>query len=186
MESVSQHTIRKFAGGSKEAFELLFHELYPHLLPYAIKILSDRTEAEDMVQEAFVELWNAQEKFETFSQVRAFLYLTIKNRCFNHLKHRRVIEKHQAEATPESEFDFESEILRSEMAYQLRSAIRNLPEQRQKIILLSLQGMKNHEIADFMEISVNTVKQQKKLAYKTLRDQLGKQLLFLSFLFFSS
>ncbi len=188
MQSRTEPTIiQQLKAGHREAFESIFHDLYPTLLLYAKKILGATDAAEDPVQEAFVEVWKHRSKFESHVQIRAFLYMTVRNKCLNQLKHHTIVREHGSASETEEYDSYREETLRSELIYQLRSAIRKLPEQRKKIMLLSLKGLKNQEIAEFLDISVNTVKQQKKIAYASLKDSLGKHALLLAgILFFSS
>lgn len=185
-EGLSKHIIEQFVEGNIKSFELIFEDLYASMLGYAKTFLHNPDDSEDTVQEAFVELWNHRQKFENYTQIRAFLYLTIKNRCLNLKKHLQVVDKYKSTHANEPEVNFDAATIRTELVYELKTAIRKLPGQRKKIMLLSLQGFKNQEIADFLEISVNTVKQQKKIAYKSLKENLGNSsVLFLHLLFFS-
>ena len=81
--------------------------------------------------------------------------------------------------------DFLHEITYQETLRILHQAIDTLPPQTRKIILLGLNGKNNNEIAEALNISVNTVKTQMKIAYKTLR-QLKDPMLFLLFLLIDS
>ncbi len=181
---LNTNTIIHFRKGNQKAFQQIFTQLYTSLCSFANKYLNDKDEAEDTVQEVFIELWNQRLKFENVNQVKAFLYLSIKNKCLNIIKHINIKQKYIDEYIDEREQEgfFEENVIKSEVISQIKNAINKLPEQRKKIILLNIQGLKNNEIAEDLSISVNTVKLQKKIAYKYLREQLGK-ILFTSFFF---
>jgi RNA polymerase sigma-70 factor (ECF subfamily) len=148
---------------------------------YAKKFLGDYNDAEDITQEVFIELWYQRAKFESLNQIKAFLYLSIKNRCLNFQKHLTIKENYSKAMLGSQEQLFEEYIIETEVVQEINNAIINLPEQRKQIILLSMQGLKNNEIAESMRISINTVKLQKKIAYRQLREKM-KSPLFIFFL----
>ena len=73
----------------------------------------------------------------------------------------------------ESEQFFTNHVIEEEVFNQLTTEIRNLPKSSQEIMILVLNGLTNPEIADELNISVNTVKTQKKIAYSKLKHKLG-------------
>ncbi len=172
------NTITEFQNGDKESYRLLFNLLYPSMCLYAKKFLGDYDDAEDITQEVFIELWHQRAKFESLNQIKAFLYLSIKNRCLNFQKHLTIKENYSKTILGSHEQLFEEFIIEAEVVQQINNAIINLPEQRKQIILLSIQGLKNNEIAESLQISINTVKLQKKIAYKQLREKLKPSLFF--------
>jgi RNA polymerase sigma-70 factor (ECF subfamily) len=151
---------------------------------FAKKFIKDYDDSEDIVQEVFIELWNQRSRFEGIEQIQAFLYLSVKNRCLNFKKHLMVKERFINTAMGDSEQFFEEYVLETEVIQNINNAIQNLPEQRRKIIILGMQGLKNDEIADQMQISINTVKLQKKIAYKQLREKLKPSVLISLFPFY--
>jgi RNA polymerase sigma-70 factor (family 1) len=172
-----------FQHGDKESYQLIFNTLYSSMCLFAKKFTNDYDDAEDIVQEVFIELWNQRAKFESISQIKAFLYLSVKNKCINFKNHLRVKERHTQTELSGNDAFFDEYIIEAEVVQNLNIEINKLPEQRKRVILLSMQGLKNNEIADNMQISINTVKQQKKLAYKQLREKLkpSNPILFLLF-----
>jgi RNA polymerase sigma-70 factor (family 1) len=146
---------------------------------FSKKYIGDHADAEDIVQEMFIELWNQRSKFESLEQVKAFLYLSIKNRCINYRKHLLVKGKYFNSARTDNEPVFEEHVLEAEVIQNINNALNSLPEQRRQIIILNMQGLTNGEIAEDMLISINTVKLQKKIAYKQLREKLKYPLLAL-------
>jgi RNA polymerase sigma-70 factor (ECF subfamily) len=150
---------------------------------FSKKFIDDHDDAEDIVQEVFIELWEQHDKFESTEHVKAFLYLSIKNRCLNFKKHAIVREKYSRETLADKEQFFEEFVMEAEVVQNINIAINSLSEQRKQIIILSMQGLKNHEIAEDQHISINTVKLQKKIAYKQLREKLRSSFLTYLLLF---
>ncbi|RPH31903.1 MAG: RNA polymerase sigma-70 factor [Bacteroidales bacterium] len=168
--------IIEFQQGDKESYRLIFDSLYSTMCLFANKFIHDYDDAEDIVQEVFIELWHQRVKFESIYHIKSFLYLSIKNRCINYKKHLLSKEKHSKSIIDNNDLYFEDYVLEAEVIQNLNNAINNLPEQRKQVILLSMQGLKNNEIAEDMRISIDTVKLHKKLAYKQLREKLNPSL----------
>ena len=172
----------EFQHGDNEAYRSIFNMLYPTMCLFAKKYIDNYNDAEDIAQEIFIELWNQRTKFESFEQIKAFLYLSIKNRCLNVIKHNVVKEKYSQTFLLEQEQYFEEYVVEVDVIFLLNEAVNKLPEQRKHIMHLSMQGLANNEIAEQMQISINTVKLHKKIAYKELRNKLGNA--FATFLIF--
>ena len=116
-------------------------------------------------------------------KAKSFLYTTTRNLCLNHLKHKK-IEHQYIQAIKIEEEEAEEQFYLEEVTYQethriLRAAIDQLPPQTREVILVSLDGKNNNEIAETLDISVNTVKTLKKNAYKFLRESLGSRNLYI-------
>ena len=181
---MQENPILKFQNGDKQSYRSVFNRLYPVMCLFAKKFINDYDDSEDIVQEVFIELWNRWAGFESSEQVKAFLYLSVKNRCLNFKKHLIVKEKFVNAALTDTVQFFEENVLEAEVIHNINIAISNLPEQRRRIIILGMQGLKNNEIAEQMQVSINTVKLQKKIAYRQLREKLKPSLLISLFPFY--
>jgi RNA polymerase sigma-70 factor (ECF subfamily) len=108
--------------------------------------------------------------------VNAFLYITTRNACLNQLKQmqRESLSKKQfAWVSGDKEEFVLNEMIRVEVLQEIHREIDNLPAQCQKIFKLSYyEGKKNHEIAELLNISVHTVKNQKARAIQLLKVKL--------------
>lgn len=166
--------IRQLRRGDKESFRTLFDHYFNALAAFGYKYVPDQFAVEDMVQEAFVSYWQSREKFDHINAVKSFLYTSVRNKCLNHIKHRAVMQKHEAALVHNMESDqfFEARVIEEETFNKLFVEIRKLPDAAQEIMLLALNGLKNQEIADELNVSVNTVKTQKKIAYAKLKSAL--------------
>lgn len=156
-------------------FEISFKEHYTGLCTYAYNLVGDRFEAEDIVQQFFIKLWDKREDFriDSFS---SYAYRSVRNSCLNRLiKSGRNKEESIENLTDRLLADFNPG---EEPAYVyqdiVRKVLRQIPEKcRQILFLHCISGLKYKEIADTMGISVNTVKSQIAVAYKILREGLG-------------
>lgn len=166
---------------SHTEFKKFFHEFFPSVYALMQKYTEDEELARDITQEAFMKLYESREEFETVDNAKAFLYTIARRLYFNHYKHLRVVENLYPELSGEvvDEENYLQEVTLRETIRILYDAIDRLPPQSQKIILLNLQGKNNNEVAEELNISVNTVKSLKKSAYMTLRKYVGKEYLWL-------
>jgi RNA polymerase sigma-70 factor (ECF subfamily) len=140
---------------------------------FAGRFLEERRQTEDIVQDAFVKLWQKRTDFESLISVRAFLYVTVRNQCLNILKHDLVERKYRSAFSLNGEMTDEDGMLliaESEVIDNVYRALEKLPDGCRNVLELSyFKEMKNKEIASEMRVSVNTVKTQKKRGLHLLR-----------------
>lgn len=163
------------------AFKIFFEGFYPSICVFARKYLKDAAIAEDLSQEAFIEFWKQREKFTDLKAIKGFIYTVTRNKCLNHIKLRNIQTNILKEEIFSEDYFYES-ILEEETYRIVHQAINKLAPQSRKIVWLSMEGNKNQEIADHLNISINTVKTLKKNAYKELRNHL-KDHIFVLILF---
>ena len=166
---------KQIHNGDQKAFRNLFDQYFQTLCSFGYKYIPDISVVEDFVQDVFVKLWENHQEFDDINAIKTFLYTSVRNKCLNHIKHKIVIEKHEKNIITEleSESGIKNHVVEEEVFNNLYNEIKNLPESSKKIMLLALNGLKNPEIADELNISVNTVKTQKKIAYSKLKVKLG-------------
>ncbi|WP_188221011.1 RNA polymerase sigma-70 factor [Flavobacterium pokkalii] len=151
----------------------MFDEYYDALVKYANRFLGLNDECQDLVQDVFVSLWEKENIFPDEISLKIFLYKSVRNKCYDVIKHNKVKDKYAENIVKSIEDDdlFLEEILKEEIVRKLHDAIELLPDRKKEIIKLSLKGFKNNEIADCLEIKLQTVKTLKSQSYKILRDQ---------------
>jgi len=166
--------LKQLRAGENIAFENIFNSFFPALCSFATTYVHDHSVSEDVVQEVFIALWNNRENFNDPLSLKSFLYTSVRNKCLNFIKHQNVANKHleASEKELESELVFFDHLIEEETHRLIYNAIDELPPHCKKILLLSLNGLTNPEIADQLNISINTVKTQKAIAYKQLRIKL--------------
>ncbi len=155
--------------GEVVTFEELFRQLYPSMCVVAKSYVKDEDIAEDMAQEAFMKLWRAKEKYSDINSLKSFLYIMVKNLCLNYLRNNTQGKKYIEESGVLFQNDISHKIIEEESYRIIYEAINNLPTQTKNVMLLSLKGIQNKDIATRLGISVNTVKTLKYNAHKTLR-----------------
>jgi RNA polymerase sigma-70 factor (family 1) len=171
--------------GEDAAFERIFKLYHAPLRYYCEQLTGTDEESEDLVCEIFVTLWRKQIKFESVEHTQAFLYRSAKNSCLNFIRNgNRAIEKKEklSVETTELSDDYLNTIIRTEVWAELYRAVERLPSQCCKVITLSyLEGMSNQEIADEMNLSLQTVKNYKLRGLDLLKDKLPDGILALLF-----
>lgn len=177
----------------EQTYKLLFRKYYTNLLFYATRIVGEG-EAEDVVQDVFVELWCRQGTVTVGEQIQAFLYRAVYTRALNVLKHRDVkdnyeavmmdINKKRIEFYQPDSNDVVKRIEDRELRRKLSEAINELPDKCKMVFKLSyLHDMKNKDIAETMGISLRTVEAHMYKALKVLREKLGYLNLMLALFF---
>lgn len=152
-------------------FERYFKELYLPLGMYALRIVDDVDDAEDIVEESFIKTWNLIEDGTVINNFKAFMYRTVRNQCISYLR-----TKQSCQSIDEVLEIDEEEIDTSERDARIWKAIDNLPARCREVFLLSKRdGLSNDEISEELGLSVKTVKNQLTKALSRLRESLSGQ-----------
>ena len=143
---------------NEREFHNVFDKYYVALCLFANQYTENEETSADIVQDSFAKLWQIRDDFFYLHQVKAFLYTAVRNKALNELEHSKVVEE----------------------TYRiLAEAIDKLPDQMRAIMRLAMEGKKNAEIAEQLNVSVETVHTLKKIAYKKLRIYLKEYYYFL-------
>lgn len=131
---------------------------------------------EDITQESFIRLWQKHNAFSCENSIKAFLYIITRNACLNFIKHWQRRQKNMLNWSRSRKEDEETvlvKLARMDVRMQVHAAVRGLPPECSRIIRLSyLDGLKNQEIAQLLQISVHTVKNQKTRGLHLLKKRL--------------
>lgn len=177
MDNEEQHIITEIRSGNQLTFEKLFREYFKRLTLYAFKFVHNEEIAKDIVQEFFIRLYESKEKMNIKSSLKHYLFQSVRNHCLNYIKQKGIHEKYRTDTLYSgeiSEADPYDKIAENELEIKIAEIVSHLPDQCQKIFLLSRQdGMKNKEIAEQLNISVRTVETQISKALKVLREKLS-------------
>lgn len=169
--------------GDESAFDTLFRAYYAPLCHYACPLADgDMDEAEDMVQQTFVKLWEQRATLDVQWSVKAYLYKMVHNRCLNRLRDRRIRDRYKAynaeqlershDQPPDSE---------TELAERIQQALHTLPTECRRVFELSrFEELKYREIADQLGISIKTVETQMGKALRLMRTALADYLVTLT------
>ncbi|MCW3805547.1 RNA polymerase sigma-70 factor [Plebeiibacterium marinum] len=160
--------------GNKVVYESLFNEYYESLVRYAEKFIFDQAQAEDLVQELFIDIWDKARKINITTSIKSYFYQAVRNRCLNYLKSIKVKDKnHMLYIDAFLDSDDDAELFEPDIIKKITESIDELPEQMAHVFRLKLKdGLKQDEIALELNISVNSVKTHLKRARVKLREAL--------------
>lgn len=166
-----------------DAYKRLFDAHYVPLVHFAEYLLCNEEEAEDIVQGVFVDLYSDIAGMPVIKNMRAYLFVEVRNRCMNRLKHLQIEDSYcqlmmETQSYMADEWDISEDDERLQKVY---AAIERLPRRTRAIFSRCvIDGLKYKEVAEEMQISINTVNTHMSRAYKFLRAELG--VLFVLFL----
>ena len=154
--------LARYAAGDHVAARVLVLRLSPRLLSYVYRLLRDRAEAEDVVQEALLRLWRmAPDWRPSEARVTTWLYRVATNLVTDRQRagqRRRVAALEDAPEPADSAPGAVAQLIEADRMAALEAALACLPErQRQAVILRHLEGLSNPEIATILEIGVEAV-----------------------------
>lgn len=163
--------------GDTVAYGQLFKRYFKRVYGFAFSLLKDQETARELAMDVFLRLWQHRLKIEIEDNLAPFLFRSIKNAVYNHLRKKKIFTH--------SIYDLEEDLLSlspaadEQLAYKelyslYQQKLQGLPEQRRKIFQLSReQHLSYAEIANEMNLSVNTVRNQMSASIAYFRKHLG-------------
>jgi RNA polymerase sigma-70 factor (ECF subfamily) len=175
--------LRQIADRRQEALAELYDRHAPTLLALAKRVLGNAADAEEVLQEVFVHVWNQAGRYDpTRSSVSTWLVLIARSRAIDRLRSRRVVERTHEAAHQENPGDHTSpegadNVFMQERRERVRDELAKLPpEQREVLEMAFYQGLTQTEIASRADIPLGTVKTRTLLAMKKLRNALRPEI----------
>lgn len=166
---------------TKDNFRQIFQRYYQPLVHLGLQYLEDEAEAKEVVQDAFLKLWEIHKGMPSDSNLKNFLFTLVKNRCLNVLNRRQLLLKHH-EKIQNLELYFQVQSLSKinsdyleleELREKIEIAIAKLPPNCRQVFEMSrFEDLKNREIAEKLGISQKTVEAHLTRALKILREEL--------------
>ncbi len=150
----------------------LFMEYYPALKSFAIRYVNSAEIAEDIIQDIFLRLWEKSETLEDIEEKSAYLYQMVRFKAIDYLRNKKFREENFEKYVAELNSDDEDAYLEEEIYRRMMKAVDTLPPGVHAVLTLTLEGCPAKEVAEKLNISVETVKKQKQIARKMLRDKL--------------
>lgn len=165
-----------------EFYTACFRKYYSSLKFYASRFLDDQ-QSEDVVQDAFMDLWHRRDQIEKGEHLRAFLYRSVYTRALNTLKHTAIVQNYgkavvdiyvkKASYFSSDNNEILERIESNELGEEVLQVIESLPDKCKEVFKLSyLHEMKNKEIANVMGVSLKTVESHMYKALRLLRVRL--------------
>lgn len=179
-----------------QKFKTVYISYYAKMKRFAYRYLLSEVEAENIVHDIFLELLENKGLFFAPTNMMAYLFSAVKNKCIDHLRKQDLIRRTEEEMQEEQAITlqlnlnslevFDENLFSSkEIEELIRKAIGSLPEKCRKIFIMNkFQGKKQKTIAKELGITVNTVETQMRIAYKKLKKELTNYLPLFLFLFY--
>lgn len=173
MPDIEKKVFDKIKKDDIRSFEILFRKYYTVLCNYAYKILKDIDAAEEIIQDLFFNIWEKRHTLTIESSVKSYLYKSAYNRSVLLLRQKKVqnkYEKYVKEQGRPVEYDPSENIDVEELSRVIDKTLEELPERSRKIFSLSrFEGLKYHEIAKKLSLSVKTIESNMGKALKLFR-----------------
>lgn len=185
--------LEKYRSGNTAAYNMLFKRYYNSLYNFALKNLKESCIAEELVMDVMLGLWKKKGEITIEDSLQAYLYRSVKNAIYNHYR-KKILPTVSLELVRDhitlTSKDVDHELNSKELENFYRQKVSQLSPQRRKVYELSRdQDMSYAEIAQNMDLSVNTVENYMVASLSFFRKQLNEHadftlLIVLSVLFY--
>ncbi len=164
--------------GNTKAFSLFFDRYYRKLYHFSFSILKSKEDAEEVVQEVFARIWEQRLQLDDSISWGGYLFNATRNASLNILR-KRVNARYYAEFILKDKTAVDTYITsgsdHDELKILYDKVIKEIPEKRRQVFLLSREeGLSHKEIAQKLNISLNTVETQIRRVLEYLREKLGE------------
>lgn len=164
--------------GDRNIFRSIFDKYYEPLSRFCMRFTNDQADAEEIVQDVFVTLWEKRNQININTSLNAYLYQSVRNKALNfksHMDVRQAYSDHILATSLNSKVN--DEFAEQELSTMYETALANMPEKRRLVFEMSRnQGLKYAEIADKLNISIKTVEAHLSKALEDLREKLQEYL----------
>jgi RNA polymerase sigma-70 factor (ECF subfamily) len=169
--------------GNPVAFEELFKQTFPRMIGYCRLFIKDHAQANDLVQECFVKLWEKRSTIKISQSVESLLFVMLRNKCLNYLRDQKLHDfEKDIESIKENELqhlyqlDFigkEEKSVEERLIEAIRESVEKLPEKRKLVFVKTkIEGKKNKEVAEELDISVKAVEKHLHQAKEQIRHEM--------------
>lgn len=155
----------------KHVFEIIFNQFSPSMFSIALRYLRDHDEAQDIVQDVFLNLWRTADNLDERAPIQHYLARATVNTCLNRIKKAQRQQQYSKDQLLTAEPTVEHLFLEhKELEAQYLSILEKLPEQCRRVFEMSrFKGLSPAEIAQQLNISINTVYTHLTTALKKIR-----------------
>ena len=166
----------KLKAGDKSAFEQIYRLYSNRLFGNLVKLLQSETEAQEILQEVFLKIWQNRAQIDPEKSFRSYLFKIAENKVFDFFRKVALQKRVQHQLLHHSDIEttmVDRMLLDKENEQLLAKAIDQLPPQRKQVfVMVKLQGKTYKEVGDHLGISVSTISDHIVKATKSIRDYL--------------
>ena len=187
-DHIGQEFVIRLKRGDKQAFQELYSGFAPKIFRFALNWLKNRADAEELLQEVFLKLWEKKEYLDPDQNIRSYIFKIAVNTIYDFVR-KKNLERAFSDYTKNNFSDFNEktwhEVIWNDMVAKLNHLVSVLPEQQRKIFRMSREdGLSNDQIAEKLNLSKRTVENQLYRAMLYLKKQFKTEslivLLFIS------
>ncbi len=180
MPASNPHTVQlrelqiRIAGNDEAAFTQLYLLFGKKLTQFALSLVRSKEIAEELVEDVFVKLWSQRRQITEIDNLRVYLYVAVKNRSLNALSQKaRELVAAPFDYLDTQVHDFAADpyemLITAEMMERMRGAVESLPPRCKMIFkLIREDGLRYKEVAEILNISVNTIDVQMAIAIRKI------------------
>lgn len=177
-QHTNQPSLEAISQGSHESFAQLYNGYHKLVFAYAFKSLKCQSEADDIVQQTFKQLWEHRKKLARVESIKDYIFIVSRNLIFAHLKakmrHETLSEELKIRVQLLRQRESDEDLIYADFEKVVKVAVAALPKQRRLIFELSKEKNYTHdEIAAYLSISKNTVKESLRKAHGQIRKHLA-------------
>jgi RNA polymerase sigma-70 factor (ECF subfamily) len=170
---VDENLIIRMAGGDGAAFQELYQQTADVVYGFALSILRNKQDAEDVMHDAFIKTYTSAVSYKPAGKPMAWILTIVRNLCYNKIRAGKVCEDLEQYEDLASESDDSEAVLDRAI---LESAMSILDEEeRQVVILHALTGYKHREIAEILDLPTGTVLSKYNRAIKKMRKEIERK-----------
>ncbi len=172
--------------GDQKAFELIFSIFFARLNDFAKNVVRDEFISQDIVQEVFVKVWEKKAEIESLN-LEGYLFRLVRNRCIDYIKHLKVVNNRMQEIHSTTKYeelyriDFIGNepyiLIEEELRTKIEKTIQRLPDRCREVFILSrMDGLKNKEISEKLQINIKNVERHISRALQEFRKNFSEEI----------
>lgn len=169
--------LRRVSGGDSDAFRLIFLKYAPRVEAFAMKMLKNIHEAQDVSQNIFTKLWMQRSELAGVWSLNAYLFRMTRNAVLDICKHSRIRMQFESSARVDGQIlcdDVAERVDTAELSRLIAAAVSKMPARRYEIFRLSREcGKNNREIAEELNISPKSVENQITKALGSIKKEIS-------------
>lgn len=163
--------------GDDTAFNYLVEKFRRPMISFMYRMTHNSATAEDLAQEVFLKLWQQIDRLNGVENVKGYLFIMARNNCHNHYKkalRRKPLYKNYCRSF--TEVCYHDEVVVKELNRITIKAVQELPAKQKKVFIYRDMGLGRKEIADILNVSVNTIDACINIAMKKVQQYVSREL----------
>lgn len=172
--------LQQVAAGDQQAFRQLYHSYFKRLFHFAYSLVKTKENAEEIVEDVFIKLWSQRNTIREIQHLKVYLYTATRNTALNYLakKARESMVQsfdHIDILLAPTDHSPEQLFITAEMQRNIKAVVESLPPRCKMIFkLIREDGLKYKEVAEILNITVNTIDAQMAIAVKRIAEAIRR------------